>query len=160
MTVPVPGSDDAGEVSIRPAERVDLLAVVRIETASFPQPWPYEAFEGFLGDPGFLVAIEDGAVAGYVVADVTTTYGRHLGHIKDIAVHPDRRGAGIGSTLLSRSLSVLAARGADTVKLEVRESNDGAKRLYREFGFEPLRRVPGYYDGKEDAIVMIRKLGS
>jgi len=151
--------EDGDEVSIRPAERADLLAVVRIENDSFSQPWPYDAFERFLGEPGFLVAQTDGEIAGYVVADVTQQIGRSLGHIKDIAVHADHRGAGVGSALLSRALGVLAARGAETVKLEVRRSNDGAKRLYREFGFEPLRRVSGYYGNDEDAIVMIRKLG-
>lgn len=150
-------SDDG--FSIRKAERADLLAVVRVENAAFSQPWPYDAFERFLGEPGFLVAVESETdVVGYVVADITSNYGRELGHIKDIAVHPERRGEGVGSALLSRSIAALAARGADTVKLEVRRSNDGAKRLYREFGFEPLRRVPGYYDDDEDAIIMIRKL--
>ncbi|MDF9745018.1 ribosomal protein S18-alanine N-acetyltransferase [Natrinema salsiterrestre] len=156
MTTPVP--EDGEEVRIRSAERADLLAVVRIENASFSQPWPYDAFERFLGEPGFLVAEADGRIAGYVVADVTRQIGRALGHVKDIAVHPDHRGDGVGSTLLSRSLAVLAAHGAETVKLEVRRSNDGAKRLYREFGFDPLRRVPEYYGNGEDAIVMIRKL--
>lgn len=151
--------EDGEAVSIRPAERADLLAVVRIENASFSQAWPYDAFERFLGEPGFLVAEIDGRIAGYVVADVTQQIGRALGHIKDVAVHPDYRRAGVASTLLSQSLGVLAAHGADTVKLEVRQSNDGAKRLYREFGFEPLRRVPSYYADGEDAIVMIRKLG-
>ena len=152
-------SDDGNGLSIRTAERADLLAVVRIENASFSQPWPYDAFERFLGDPGFLVAAENGTdVVGYVVADVASNYGRELGHIKDIAVHPERRGEGVGSELLTRSIAVLAARGADTVKLEVRRTNDGAKQLYREFGFEPLRRVPGYYEDDEDAIIMIRKL--
>ncbi|ELY83380.1 ribosomal protein S18-alanine N-acetyltransferase [Natrinema pallidum] len=157
MTTPVPDVGD--EVTVRPAERADLLAVVRIENESFPQPWPYDAFERFLGEPAFLVAETDGVIAGYVVADVTQQIGRALGHVKDIAVHPDYRGDGIGSTLLSRSLGVLAAHGAGTVKLEVRRSNDGAKQLYREFDFDPLRRVPEYYANGEDAIVMIRKLG-
>lgn len=157
MTRPAP--EDGEEVTIRPAERADLLAVVRIENASFSQPWPYDAFERFLGEPGFLVAEHDGAIAGYIVADVTQQVGRALGHVKDIAVHPDHRGDGVGSTLLSRSIGVLAAHGSQTVKLEVRRSNDGAKRLYREFGFDPLRRVPEYYGDGEDAIVMIRKLG-
>lgn len=154
----VPASEDGEEMSIRPAKRADLLAVVRIENASFSQSWPYDAFEQFLGEPGFLVAETDGEIAGYVVADVTQQIGRTLGHVKDVAVHPDHRRSGIASALLSRSLGVLTARGAETVKLEVRRSNDGAKRLYREFGFDPLRRVPNYYGDGEDAIVMIRKL--
>lgn len=157
MTTPAP--EERNELSIRSAERADLLAVVHIENESFSQPWPYDAFERFLGEPGFLVAETNGRVAGYVVADVTTQIGRSLGHVKDIAVHPDRRGMGVGSALLTRSLGVLAAHGAESVKLEVRRSNDDARRLYREFGFEPLRQVPGYYGDGEDAIVMIRKLG-
>lgn len=157
MTTSSPDCGNDG-FSIRPAEHADLLAVVRIENESFSQPWPYEAFDKFLGEPGFLVALENREVVGYIIADVTSNYGRNLGHIKDIAVHPDHRGSGVGSALLTRSIAVLASRGADTVKLEVRRSNDGAKRLYRKFGFEPLRRVPGYYDNDEDAIIMIRKL--
>ncbi|MFC6719473.1 ribosomal protein S18-alanine N-acetyltransferase [Natrialbaceae archaeon GCM10025810] len=158
MTTFVPDPEASDEVTIRRAERADLLSIVRIENASFPQPWPFSAFETFLGEPGFQVAVDDdGGVAGYVVADVTRTFGRALGHVKDVAVHPDRRGTGVGSALLGRTLVVLAGEGASSAKLEVRESNDGAKRLYRRFGFVELRRVPDYYDD-EDAIVMLRKL--
>jgi [ribosomal protein S18]-alanine N-acetyltransferase len=158
VTTPAPTSRD-GERSIRRATGADLLAIVRIENASFAQPWPHDAFERFLDQPGFLVATgERGEITGYIVADVTRQYGRSLGHVKDIAVHPDRRGRGVGSALLSQALAVLVAHGVDSVKLEVRESNDGAKQLYRQFGFEPLRRVPNYYDD-EDAIVMLCKLG-
>ncbi len=157
MTTPVTEANDDGR--IRTAQRADLLAVVRIEKASFPQPWPFDAFEQFLGEPAFLVATDgDGRVTGYVVADVTPNYGHDIGHIKDIAVHPDRRGEGIGSALLERALSILAAVGARSVKLEVRESNEAALRLYREFGFDVLRRVPRYYDDGEDALMMVREL--
>lgn len=44
-TAPFPEDGDSG---IRRAERADLLAIYRIEKASFPQPWPYEAFDRFL----------------------------------------------------------------------------------------------------------------
>lgn len=157
VTVRAPAAT-GDDLSVRPAERVDLLAVVSIENASFDQPWPYDAFEGFLGTPGFLVAERDGQVAGYVVADVGRSLGHRFGHVKDIAVHPDCRGEGVGSVLLAHALGVLAGRGADSVKLEVRRSNERAQRLYREFDFEPLRVVAGYYHDDEDAIVMVRSL--
>ncbi|HET7323120.1 MAG TPA: GNAT family N-acetyltransferase, partial [Halococcus sp.] len=114
---------DSPRVSTREANRADLLAVFRIEKASFAQPWPYRAFERYLGEPGFLVA-DSGAVVGYVVADDVLNHGRRLGHIKDIAVGPSYRGRGIGATLLERALDVLCERGLRSVKLEVRESND------------------------------------
>ncbi|MFQ3293517.1 MAG: ribosomal-protein-alanine N-acetyltransferase [Halobacteriales archaeon] len=143
-------------VRIRTAERADLLGVMHIENESFPQPWPYDAFNRFLGEPGFLVAQgADGAVVGYVVSDVIPNHGGSVGHVKDLAVHPERRGQGIGRALLNRSISTMAAQGTPTVKLEVRESNDTAISLYEDFGFQSLRRIPGYYQDGEDAIVMV-----
>lgn len=141
--------------TVREAVDADLLAVFRIEKASFPQPWPFTAFERFVGEPGFLVAEVGPGVAGYVVADSMPNHGRPLGHVKDIAVHPDYRGEGIGSLLLDRALGVLAAGGARSVKLEVRESNDAARSLYEEFGFTHRKTVPRYYDDGEDALVLV-----
>ena len=141
---------------IRPAVRADLLEVFRIEQASFPQPWPFSAFEGFLDAPGFLVAVAEDGVVGYVVADTVPNHGRPLGHVKDIAVRPDRRGEGIGASLLERALSVLAREDTARVKLEVRAGNDAAIRLYRGFGFTHHHTVPRYYDDGEDALVMLR----
>jgi ribosomal-protein-alanine N-acetyltransferase len=141
---------------VRPASRADLLEVFRIEQAAFPQPWPYGAFEGFLGEEGFLVAADDTGVVGYVVADTVPNHGRPLGHVKDIAVHPDRRGEGLGATLLERALEVLGAADASRVKLEVRAGNEAAIQLYRQFGFRHHHTVPRYYDDGEDALVMVR----
>jgi ribosomal-protein-alanine N-acetyltransferase len=134
------------------------LAVYRIEKTSFPQPWPFAAFEGFLGEPGFLVATVNGRVVGYVVADTVPNAGRTLGHVKDIAVHPDYRGRGIGAQLLGSALTVMREKRASRVKLEVRESNDSAIRLYRRFGFQFRRTLPRYYDDGEDAYVLVSEL--
>ncbi|MGM0592166.1 MAG: ribosomal protein S18-alanine N-acetyltransferase [Halobacteriota archaeon] len=144
--------------TIRPAERADLLDISRIERASFTQPWPYAAFESFLGEAGFLVAVADHETLGYVVSDVTPNHGRDIGHVKDLAVHPDARSVGLGRRLLERALAVLALNGASLVKLEVRPSNEGALALYRDVGFEPARRIPRYYDDSEDALLMLLDL--
>lgn len=150
---------DPANITIRQAVRADLLEIHRIEKRSFPQPWPYHAFEGFLSDPGFLVAY-DGTVVGHVVSDAVENHGASIGHIKDLAVTPDRRGEGIGSRLLERSLGVLATVGVGSVKLEVRVSNDRARSLYTSYGFERHHTVPRYYDDGEDAIVMVADLTS
>lgn len=145
--------------TVREAERGDLLAVYRIEETSFEQPWPFTAFQSYLGDPGFLVA-EDSSIVGYVVADVIDSHGRDLGHIKDIAVHDTRRGEGIGTLLLTRALAVLETEDVDSVKLEVRESNETARSLYRTHGFDHRRTLPEYYSDGEDALVLVRPLQS
>lgn len=143
--------------TVREAERGDLLAVYRIEESSFDQPWPFTAFQSYLGEEGFLVA-EDDTVVGYVVADVIDSHGRDLGHIKDLAVHESRRGEGIGTKLLTRALGVLEEEGVGSVKLEVRESNETAQRLYRTHDFEHRRTLPRYYSDDEDALVLVRGL--
>jgi ribosomal-protein-alanine N-acetyltransferase len=158
VTTVAPGAD---RPHVRQAERADLLAVHRIEQSAFPQPWPFSAFEKYLGEPGFLVAsarVPDGTVVGYVVADTVPNHGRPLGHIKDIAVHADHRGQGVGTRLLERGLGVLESQGAASAKLEVRESNHTARRLYRDHGFEHRRTVPRYYSDGEDALVLVRPL--
>ena len=146
---------DPDAVTIRPVERADLLDVVGIERASFQEPWPYAAFERFLGEPGFLVAVREGMVVGFVVSDVTPNHGRDIGHVKDIAIRSNARGVGIGRRLLARALARLATGGATLVKLEVRATNEPALSLYRSIGFEPIRRVPRYYEDGEDALVMV-----
>jgi len=174
VTVTPEESTDA--VRVRDAERADLLAVHRIERASFPSPWPMAAFERHLTSPAFLVAVDEkgigagddgdpasetidaASVLGFVVADLVPNHGRPLGHVKDLAVHPDRRGEGVGSTLLDRSLAVLRGESARSVKLEVRVGNESARSLYDAFEFEPLRRVPRYYDDGEDALIMVRQI--
>jgi ribosomal-protein-alanine N-acetyltransferase len=157
----VPDSDTEPP-TVRPAARADLLAVHRIESAAFPQPWPFSAFESYVGEDGFLVAVDDEgeeeALLGYVVADTVPNHGTPLGHVKDLAVDADHRGRGIGRRLLSRAIDVLENTGAGSVKLEVRITNEVAISLYRSFGFEHRRTIPNYYGNGEDALVMIRAL--
>ena len=151
-------SETGAPARIREATRADLLAVFRIERSSFAQPWPYGAFEHFLGQPGFLVADSGGAngVVGYVIGDLVTSGGREMGHVKDVAVHPDHRGRGLGTALIGRGLSALSIQGVGSIKLEVRAGNDGAIGLYRAFGFGHHRTVREYYQNGEDALIMLK----
>ncbi|AQL43161.1 ribosomal-protein-alanine N-acetyltransferase [Halorientalis sp. IM1011] len=157
MTTPASETETPAP-TVREAVQADLLAVYRIEKASFPQPWPFAAFQRFIGEPGFLIAEVGAGVAGYIVADSIPNHGRPLGHVKDLAVHPDQRGQGVGSTLLRRAMGVMRAEGVAEVKLEVREGNDAARDLYESFGFEHRRTVPRYYDDGENALVLVADL--
>ncbi|SNR35720.1 ribosomal protein S18-alanine N-acetyltransferase [Halorubrum vacuolatum] len=142
-------------VPIRPVNRGDLLDVLRIERRCFSDPWPYATFERLLDAPAFLVAEDADEVVGYVVADRTPNFDRDIGHIKDLAVRPETRGAGVGRALLRAALARLRIEGAVVVKLEVREDNETARSLYASEGFEPVRRLPRYYSDGEDALVLV-----
>jgi ribosomal-protein-alanine N-acetyltransferase len=45
------------------------------------------------------------------------------------------------------------------ITLEVREGNEAARALYRDFGFVEVALRPRYYpDTREDAMIMLREL--
>lgn len=151
-------AEEASFPRVRPARTSDLLHVYRLERQCFDQPWPFTAFETHVEAPGFLVAVADGQLVGYVVGALQDSFPGPTGHIKDLAVHPEYRRRGVARQLLSRSLRRLDAAGARRAILEVRESNDAAISLYYSVGFHPSRRREGYYADGEDAIVMSRPL--
>ena len=61
-----------------------------------------------------------------------------------IAVHPDRRGRGIGRELLER---LLAGASSDRAWLVTHDLDTPAQALYRSLGFQQLGRGPlGWHD--------------
>lgn len=56
-----------------------------------------------------------------------------------IAVHKDYRGRGVGSQLLKAVLDYGKSNGFRTVRLDVIDTNSGARRLYERRGFVPTR---------------------
>ena len=64
--------------------------------------------------------------------------------IEFIAVKPQYRGKGIGTTLLKEAIAFAYREGFTRMRLFVREENTNAKRLYEKFGFvvEKTLQVP------------------
>jgi [ribosomal protein S18]-alanine N-acetyltransferase len=153
---------------IRRAVRADLAAMLRIEQASFADPWTVDSLATALSLERMRVLVAESAeqgrergaagreVLGYVVALVVGPEAE----IADLAVAPDARRQGIGRALLSGALAELRAAAVRTVYLEVRESNQGARTLYEAYGFESVGRRRGYYRSPvEDALVLRREFG-
>lgn len=143
---------------ISAARHADVPTVVAIEQQAFSDPWPASAFEESLQHPAVYFACArsgGGNVVGYVVA----WFAADEGEIANLAVAPSGWGGGIGRQLLDAALAAGAARGAAAVYLEVRDSNERARRLYRSSGFEEVGRRRRYYRRPvEDAIVLRRTL--
>jgi ribosomal-protein-alanine N-acetyltransferase len=136
--------------------RSDLDAVMLIEESSFPLPWKREHFlqeiHSHLSFP--FVADRDGVVVGYVCPMSLFEEAQ----IMDIAVAPEERGRGVAYLLLEQAIALSRDRGAERLVLEVRESNLAAIRLYERFGFVRYAVRKGYYEGKEDALLMEKEL--
>lgn len=138
---------------------VDLEAVLAIERASFPAPWPRKIFLQELHDDHIArlfvaraaESTHQGTVVGYACAWLVVD---EL-HITNFAVHPEFRRRHVADQLLQGVLTRAQEQGGRQALLEVRASNRGAQRLYGRFGFAPVAVRKGYYtDDNEDAIVM------
>jgi ribosomal-protein-alanine N-acetyltransferase len=156
-------------MTLRPMRRTDLDAVLAIEQRAFPQPWSRSFFEKELAasQAACTVAIAGGAGVAAVVAPRGepkilgyTVCWRVLDelHLLNVAVHPERRGSGIGRLLVEAVMDEGRQTGARVMFLEVRAGNLVARRLYRRLGFRELGVRRGYYGPGQDAIVMERRL--
>jgi ribosomal-protein-alanine N-acetyltransferase len=72
--------------------------------------------------------------------------------IQSVCVHPDHRRRGIGKALIDD----LVDRVDGNILLYVSNKNADAMTLYLLCGFSILGRIPHYYGGADDALVMAR----
>jgi ribosomal-protein-alanine N-acetyltransferase len=138
---------------IRPAALADAEALAPLERRCFSDPWSVAAFEELLPLSYIvgLVAEQDGAISGYLIAREIAGEAEIL----NLAVVPEIRRAGLGRRLLAAALDQLRSRGAERVWLEVRESNAPAQALYARHGFTTAGRRKRYYRAPiEDALVL------
>jgi [ribosomal protein S18]-alanine N-acetyltransferase len=136
----------------------DLEGVLAVDAASFTRPWTRAMYESeflnremsrlhVLRTPGASVVAY---IATWIVADEV--------HVNNLAVLPDYRGRGYGTALLAHALDEAAAHGAHRATLEVRRSNDPARRLYERFGFRVAGLRRDYYSHPtEDALILWRE---
>jgi ribosomal-protein-alanine N-acetyltransferase len=76
-------------------------------------------------------------------------------HVVSIGVDAQHRGKGVGELLLIAAIEQAMARNASEVTLEVRQSNEVAKNLYKKYGLTERGLRKGYYsDNREDAVIM------
>jgi len=134
----------------------DIENVVVVENECFSIPWSKNSFIRELTENEialYLVAKVENVAVGYI----GVWRIQNEGHITNIAVHPDYRGQGIGSMLVSELLSLCSEEGINAFTLEVRRSNIIAQNLYKKFQFAECGTRKGYYaDTNEDAILMWR----
>ena len=145
-----------GTINIRSMLEHDLDGVLAIEQVSFPSPWNREHFIQEIHSPFAFPFVADlaGTIAGYVCLMSLFEEAQ----IMNIAVAAQKRGRGVGRLLLERAVVVAREKGAERLVLEVRESNAAAIGLYERLGFVQFSVRKGYYEGKEDALLMEKTL--
>ncbi len=132
-------------VDVRPAQASDLAEIAAIQGAS-PEASAWEP-ESYL-EHGCLVGLRGARVVGFVAFRAVA---EEECEILNLAVAPAARRRGVGKALACRVL----AQYPGPVFLEVRESNEAARKLYETLGFQRVGTRPKYYSHPpEDGIVM------
>ena len=130
----------------------DLISIKDILTTEFDDFWNYEILKSELesNNSYFFVAKNiSGEIVGFA--------GIHR-QMFNRMLKKDFRNNGIGSLLLDYLISYSKSINLKTITLEVNEINIPAIKLYEKFDFEKLGIRKKYYNGKNDAIIMSKKI--
>jgi ribosomal protein S18 acetylase RimI-like enzyme len=147
-----------GDYRLRPATGSDAASVAALVDAAYGhyverigmQPGPMtDDYAEVIRDRQVTVAEHDGAIVGVVVLTVTNE-----GFLIDnVAVHPSRRGTGLGRTLLLFAEAEARRAGFDAIHLYTHEKMTENLALYSRIGYvEYDRRSQGGF-----SLVYMRK---
>jgi ribosomal-protein-alanine N-acetyltransferase len=85
-------------------------------------------------------------------------FGDELAHLNLLAVAPEHRRQGLGRQLMDWLTATAVEAGVFRIDLELRTQNEAARAFYANQGFTQEGVVQGYYQGREAALRMSRRL--
>lgn len=144
--------------------KIELLTdwheqIALIENAAALMPWSRSNLRSCFssGYQNFAAMTADGNIVGFIIVQQQL---RDEWTIMDVAVDPNFHRQGIGYQLVTQVTMAADLMQAEII-LEVRESNQAARHLYKQSGFNQIGERKEYYpnpDGsRETAVVMSRK---
>ncbi len=155
---------------IRPATPSDTPFMLELERENPTSVnWSHEHYKSLfrIAAPGlskyFVLVAEDPSESKSVAASTPASpiVGYLAAHCVDrdwelqyVVVAKEFRRRRVGTSLMNEFISHVRATGGSQIFLEVRESNQGARRLYSGLGFEEAGLRKSYYaNPSEDAIL-------
>jgi len=136
----------------------DVSDILQIENSVYSNPWTEGIFKDCIR-VGYncWVYMEQDELVSYGLVAVAADEA----HILNLCVSPDVQGQGHGKRMLYKLIALAEERRAHSIFLEVRKSNNVAKELYQQEGFNRIGLRKDYYPsayGREDALVFAREL--
>lgn len=149
----------------------DIADITQMDAECFAgERWSFSMFassfeqDGFFGelceeeDPGLAVLSQNNEKTTALVAYGCVQCAFDSCDLLSIAVSHEYRKQGIGRVMLRRLIGGAKRRGMEQMFLEVRQSNEPAKKLYTSEGFQEVGIRKKYYPDGENAIVMVKDL--
>ncbi|MDO3721941.1 ribosomal protein S18-alanine N-acetyltransferase [Marinobacter sp. chi1] len=147
------------ELMLRPAALADLDSLVQLEQLCFQEDrLSRRSFRRFLEQPQdrLIVALQGTELLGYCL--VLMHAATRLARIYSIAVSPRARGQGAGEELIRRAEQEVVRAGRIIMRLEVREDNVHAIRLYKRLGYRQFGTYRDYYEDHGNALRFERRI--
>lgn len=121
----------------------DIPTIVELENRNFSMPWSPQSFKSILTDEfsHSYVGVLEGRIIAYAVFGAIEDYAE----LWNLAVDESFRGKGVGDTMLKFVIEHCRSCGVSSLFLQVRESNEPAKRLYAKNGFVFVMVQKNYY---------------
>jgi [ribosomal protein S18]-alanine N-acetyltransferase len=141
------------EISILPARRNDLEAIMVLERSGFPasEQWSERSWYGELLGESRTILI---ARAHHPVGVISIKTVGELADLHRLVVAPRSRRRGIGTDLTNAGLEVVRQLGVREVILDVAYRNEPAIALYQQLGFEQLTARQDYYGPGQHALIL------
>ena len=137
---------------IRRATPADLDALLALERRAFTTDHlSRRQYRHHIGSASarVLAAVDASGLLGKAV--VFFRGGSDVARLYSIAVADAARGRGIGEALVRAVERAARAQGCKRLRLEVRQDNAGAIRLYERLGYRRFGAYAGFYEDGADA---------
>jgi [ribosomal protein S18]-alanine N-acetyltransferase len=145
-------------IGLARSDEIGAIANMSRELIESGLPWSWnEPRVGYClknRDCVVLAARDRRRLVGFAIMEF---YDEHA-HLSLLAVQHGSQRQGIGRQLVEWLEASARTAGTFVVQLEVRASNDGARRFYERLGYREAGRRVAYYGGREDALRMTHDL--
>ncbi len=148
------------EIKIEPATIRFLEPFLKIEQQCFDQEaFTKQQIAYLLTDFHTIafVAKVDGEIAGFIIAQVEIEENTEFGHIVTINVAPSFRRKKVATKMIQQLENALKQRSISQSRLEVREDNYAAIRLYQDLDYQTVGKLDRYY-GKKHGLFLQKTL--
>lgn len=142
-------------IELLPLEYQYCKEVAELAAKYLPEAWSYKAVCDVLKYDNNIYYVMKDCTSGTIIGFAGMMVIADEAELLNIVVSSLYRRKGIASRLLKQLLDDARGRQAYRMLLEVRESNDGARRLYEQNQFFVIGKRKAYYNNPtEDALIM------
>lgn len=147
-------------MKIRPLTTLDIAAILLIEKENYDDPWDYKIFEDEIvhsQNSEYYGIFNDEELIGYMGFWKLPDYL----DITNISVKPQYKRQGIAKKLLDYLEACAQSNNINSIFLEVNVNNQGAIKLYEDYGYKILKTIRHYYSyNNDDAYLMQKELSN